>query len=100
MTKENRKVRVGHVVSNKMSKTVVVVVETRRPHPVYKKVVRHVSRFKAHDETNACLVGDLVRIEETRPLSKEKHWRVVEIMARGKVPETRVEELQEPAEQV
>lgn len=78
-----RKVRVGRVVSDKMDKTVVVAVERLVPHPVYGKRIRRTTRLKAHDEGNACRVGDLVRIVETRPLSKEKCWRVVEILERA-----------------
>lgn len=78
-----RKVRVGRVVSDKMDKTVVVAVETFVRHPLYGKVVRRTKKFKAHDENNACRVGDKVRIMETRPLSKEKRWRVVEILERA-----------------
>ncbi len=74
----------GRVVSNRMDKTVVVAVESYRPHPLYKRPVRRIKKFKAHDEQNACDVGDVVRIEETRPLSKEKRWRVVEILVKGK----------------
>ena len=75
-----RKVREGLVVSNKMAKTVVVAVETRRIHPLYKKAIKSTKKCKAHDENNACKVGDKVKIVETRPLSKEKSWRVTEIM--------------------
>jgi len=82
----NRKEWFGTVVSNKMNKTVVVTVERFVPHPVYKKVTRRVTRLKAHDEQNQCEIGDRVRMIETRPLSKEKHWRVVEVVERG-VPE-------------
>ena len=71
-----RKVREGLVVSDKMDKTVVVAVETRKVHPLYKKAVRVTKRYKAHDENNACKIGDKVKIVETRPLSKEKSWRV------------------------
>ncbi len=78
-----RKVLIGEVSSDKMDKTVVVMVERRRRHPIYRKVVRTIRRFKAHDETNACHVGDIVRIEESRPLSKEKHWVVTEIIERA-----------------
>jgi small subunit ribosomal protein S17 len=78
-----RKQRVGKVVSDKMDKTVVVVVERLVAHPLYKRRIRRSKRFKAHDERNECRVGDIVRIEETRPLSKEKHWRVVEILTRA-----------------
>ncbi len=78
---KRRKQKVGRVVSDKMNKTVVVAVESLRKHRLYKHTVRVTKRFKAHDEQNACRAGDTVRIEETRPLSKEKRWRVVEIMA-------------------
>jgi small subunit ribosomal protein S17 len=78
-----RRTKVGHVVSDKMDKTVVVSVERLRRHPVYKRVVRLSSKFKAHDEENNARVGDTVRIEESRPLSRDKRWRVVEIIARG-----------------
>lgn len=78
-----RKVRIGRVVSDKMDKTVVVAVETFVRHPLYGKVVRRTKKFKAHDENNACRIGDKVRIMETRPLSKEKRWRVVEILERA-----------------
>ena len=78
-----RRSKVGRVVSDKMDKTVVVSVERLRRHPIYKRVVRLSSKFKAHDEENAARVGDTVRIEESRPLSAEKRWRVVEIVARG-----------------
>lgn len=73
-------VKVGRVVSNKMDKTVVVAVDYLRPHPLYKKIVRRTSKFYAHDEANACQIGDTVRIKETRPLSKLKRWVVAEIM--------------------
>jgi small subunit ribosomal protein S17 len=79
-----RKVRVGRVVSDRMDKTVVVQISHRKSHPLYKKVVQRRERFKAHDETNECKVGDLVRIMETRPLSKEKHWRVVEVVEKAR----------------
>jgi small subunit ribosomal protein S17 len=77
------KIKQGRVVGDKMDKTVVVAVESYRPHPIYKKAVRRIKKFKAHDEQNACHIGDMVKIEETRPLSKEKRWRVVEILAKG-----------------
>lgn len=79
-----RKVRIGLVVSSKMDKTVVVKVERQFAHPIYKKIIKRSERFKAHDETNDCHVGDTVRIMETRPLSKEKRWRVVEVVQRAK----------------
>ena len=84
-----RKVREGLVVSDKMDKTVVVAVETKKVHPLYKKAVRVTKRYKAHDQTNACKIGDKVKIVETRPLSKEKSWRVTEIMPRKEVVGTR-----------
>ena len=76
------KVRIGQVVSNKMDKTVVVKVETLKQHPLYKKTIRHTVKYKAHDPNNVCKVGDVVRIMETRPLSKEKRWRVTETRSR------------------
>ncbi len=78
-----RKELVGVVVSDRMDKTVVVRVESVFRHPLYKKAVRRHKKYKAHDEENRCRVGDRVRIMETRPLSKEKRWRVVEILERG-----------------
>ncbi len=77
-----RKVQVGRVVSDKMDKTVVVAIETLVRHPLYGKIIKRTKKFKAHDEENACRVGDKVRLMETRPLSKEKRWRVVEILER------------------
>jgi len=79
-----RKLRDGIVISDKMEKTVVVLVQEMKPHRLYKKVVRHTRRFKAHDESNECRVGDRVRIAETRPLSKEKRWRVAVILEKAK----------------
>ena len=79
-----RKVRVGLVVSDKMQKTVVVAIERRVPHPVYGKMVTRTKRVKAHDEENSAKTGDTVRIMETRPLSKDKRWRVVEIVERAR----------------
>ena len=79
-----RKTRVGTVVSDKMQKTVVVAIERRVPHPVYGKMVTRTKRLKAHDEENSAKVGDTVRIVETRPLSKDKRWRVVEIVNRAR----------------
>ena len=78
-----RRSKVRRVVSDKMDKTVVVSVERLRRHPIYKRVVRLSSKFKAHDEENTARVGDTVRIEESRPLSREKRWTVVEVVARG-----------------
>ncbi len=79
-----RKTRVGKVVSDKMDKTVVVAIEDNVKHPLYKKIVKRTVKFKAHDENNACGVGDKVQIMETRPLSKDKRWRVVEIIEKAK----------------
>jgi len=79
-----RKTRVGRVVSDKMDKTIVVAVETRVPHPLYKKIIKRTYRLKAHDEENTCNTGDTVRVMETRPLSKEKRWRLVEIIEKAK----------------
>lgn len=80
----SRKVRVGRVVSDKMDKTVVVSVEDRVAHPIYKKIIKRTKCLKAHDEKNECGVGDTVRVMETRPLSKDKRWRVVEIVEKAK----------------
>lgn len=80
--KESRKVRTGQVVSDKMNKTVVVAVKRLRPHPRYKKFVRHTKKYKVHDENNICKVGDNVKIVETRPLSKEKRWRIMEVVSK------------------
>ena len=79
-----RKERVGRVVSDKMQKTVVVAIERRVPHPVYGKMVTRTRKVKAHDEENSAKTGDLVRIAETRPLSKDKRWRLVEIVERAR----------------
>lgn len=80
----SRRSKLGRVASNKMDKTIVVVTETRVPHPVYGKIVRKSSRFKAHDENNDAKIGDTVRIMECRPLSRDKRWRLVEIVERAK----------------
>ena len=80
----SRKTRVGKVVSDKMDKTVVVTVADRVAHPGYKKIIKRTYRLKAHDERNECGVGDTVRVMETRPLSKDKRWRVVEIVEKAK----------------
>ena len=79
-----RKTRVGRVVSDKMQKTVVVAIERKFPHPVYGKMVTRTRKVKAHDEENSAKAGDLVRIVETRPLSKDKRWRLVEIVERAR----------------
>ena len=80
----SRKTRVGKVVSDKMDKTIVVAVEDRVQHPLYKKIVKRTYKLKAHDENNACGIGDTVRVMETRPLSKDKRWRLVEIVEKAK----------------
>ena len=82
--RHRRRVKLGVVRSDKMDKTIVVVTETRVPHPVYKKIVRKSVRFKAHDERNDAKTGDTVRIMETRPLSRDKRWRLLEIVERAK----------------
>jgi small subunit ribosomal protein S17 len=84
LARNARKSRVGLVVSDKMQKTVVVAIERRVPHPVYGKMVTRTKRLKAHDEQNSAKTGDTVRIMETRPLSKDKRWRVVEIVERAR----------------
>ena len=90
---KKRKTRIGRVVSDKMDKTVVVTVETLRHHPLYKKTIRRVVKFKAHDEKNECRLGDTVKIMETRPLSKEKRWRVAEIITKREVVEVQPKEI-------
>ena len=84
MERNLRKTRVGKVVSNKMDKTIVVAVENHVKHPLYKKVVKSTYKLKAHDENNECNIGDTVKVMETRPLSKDKRWRLVEITEREK----------------
>ena len=84
VSRASRKTRVGLVVSDKMEKTVVVSIERRVQHPVYGKMVRRTKRLKAHDEANEAKTGDTVRIMETRPMSKDKRWRVVEIVERAR----------------
>ena len=90
---EKRKTRIGHVISDKMDKTVVVAVETLKRHPLYKKTFKKVVKYKAHDEENKCRVGDKVRIIETRPLSRQKRWRVAEIITRQEVVEVKPQEI-------
>jgi len=80
----SRKTRVGKVVSDKMDKTIVVAVENRVPHPLYKKIIKRTYKLKAHDENNDCGIGDRVRVMETRPISKDKRWRLVEIIEKAK----------------
>lgn len=84
MERGRRKVRSGRVVSDKMDKTVVVAVETLVRHPLYGRIVRRTSKFKAHDENNECQIGDVVEIVETRPLSREKRWRVSRVIEKAK----------------
>ena len=84
MERSNRKVYRGTVVSDKMDKTITVRIDTKKTHPLYGKRVKYSKKFKAHDENNECQVGDTVKIVETRPLSKDKCWRVVEILERQK----------------
>jgi len=88
-----RKTRIGRVVSNRMDKTVVVVVETTKHHPLYRKTIKKAVRYKADDAKNECGEGDVVRIVETRPLSKEKRWRVSEIITRKEVVEVQPGEI-------
>jgi small subunit ribosomal protein S17 len=90
---KKRKTKVGRVVSNKMDKTVVIAVETLRRHPLYKKTIKRAVRFKAHDGNNECGLGDMVRIVETRPLSRYKRWRVAEIITKGEVIEVQPKEI-------
>ena len=79
-----RKTNVGRVVSNKMDKTIVVAIEDSVKHPLYKKIIKRNVKLKAHDENNECSIGDRVRVMETRPLSKEKRWRLVEVIEKAK----------------
>ena len=83
MERNLRKTRTGKVISNKMQKTIVVAVEDHVKHPLYNKIVKRTYKLKAHDENNECNIGDTVKVMETRPLSKDKRWRVVEIMERA-----------------
>ena len=79
-----RKTRMGVVISDKMDKTIVISMSTRVRHPLYGKIIKRTNKFKAHDEENACGIGDTVRVMETRPLSKDKRWRLVEIVEKAK----------------
>lgn len=93
--KDNRKTRIGRVLSSKkMDKTILVEVETRRRHPRFRRVVTYRKKFKVHDEANACDIGDLVKIVETRPISKEKRWRVTEILAKAEAIEVKPTEIE------
>ncbi len=89
---KKHKVRVGRVVSDSMDKTVVIAVETPKRHPLYKKTIKRAIKYKAHDEKNECHVGDKVRITETRPISRQKRWRVVEMITRGRQVEVPLEQ--------
>ncbi len=91
-----RRTKVGRVVSDKMDKTIVVSVERLQRHPIYKRVIRRSTKFKAHDQENAARVGDTVRIEESRPLSRDKRWRMVEILGHSTV-ETATEPMADEA---
>ena len=84
MERNLRKTRTGKVISNKMDKTIVVAIEEHVKHPLYKKIVKDTYKLKAHDENNECIIGDIVKVMETRPLSKDKRWRLVEIVERAK----------------
>ena len=90
---KNRKTRFGKVISDTMDKTVIVAVDTPRRHPLYKKTIRRIVKYYAHDEEKISKKGDAVKIEETRPLSKLKRWRVVEIITKGEVAEIKPEEI-------
>lgn len=81
--KKRRQIKEGRVVSNKMDKTIVVRVDYLKPHPLYRKIIRKTKKFHAHDAENVCQIGDIVRIEETRPLSKTKSWQLLEIVQRA-----------------
>ena len=84
MERKLRKTRTGKVVSNKMQKTIVVAIEDHVKHPLYNKIVKRTYKLKAHDENNDCNIGDTVKVMETRPLSKDKRWRLVEVLNRAK----------------
>ena len=84
MERNLRKTRVGKVVSNKMDKTIVVAEENHVKHPLYNKIVKRTYKLKAHDEENTCNIGDIVKVMETKPISKDKRWRLVEVMEKAK----------------
>ena len=84
MERNLRKTRVGKVVSNKMDKTIVVAVENHVKHPLYNKIVKRTYKLKAHDDENTCNIGDIVKVMETKPISKDKRWRLVEVMEKAK----------------
>jgi small subunit ribosomal protein S17 len=100
MSKDMRKVRVASVVRTKMDQTAVVEMVWKQRHPIYRKQMRRVARFYVHDPQSQCQVGDLVRIQETRPISKTKHWRLLEILERHQVAEVRPIELESDVEPV
>ncbi len=99
MERGRRKSLVGVVVSNKMDKTAVVAVERRVRHSLYRKIIRRTTRYKAHDATNSAVLGDVVRLEETRPLSKDKRWRIAQTLTRGNVAELAPREIGAPEEE-
>ncbi len=88
-----QKIRLGCVVSDRMDKTVVVAVATSWRHPLYRKTIKRIAKYKVHDEGNRCQVGDVVRISETRPLSRLKRWRVVEVVTKGELVEVQPKEI-------
>ena len=100
MAKQMRKVRVGSVVGTRMDKTAVVEMVWKQRHPIYRKQMRRVARFYVHDPESQCQIGDTVRIQETRPVSKTKHWRLLEILQRRQVAEVRPIELESDVEPV
>jgi small subunit ribosomal protein S17 len=100
MAKQMRKVRVGSVVGTRMDKTAVVEMVWKQRHPIYQKQMRRVARFYVHDPESQCQIGDTVRIQETRPVSKTKHWRLLEILQRRQVAEVRPIELESDVEPV
>jgi len=95
-----RRTLVGTVISVKMDKTAVVSVERRRPHPLYRKIVRTTKHYKAHDPHNEAVLGDVVRIEETRPISKDKHWRISQTLTRGNVADIAPRDIGVPEEAI
>src|SRR5438094_9929964 len=97
-TPGRRKTMIGVVVSNKMDKTAVVAVERRMQHPLYKKIIRRTKHYKAHDPENNASLGDIVRIMETRPISKEKRWRIADTLVKGNVAEIAPREIGVPEE--
>jgi small subunit ribosomal protein S17 len=91
--KEKRKTRIGRVINNRMDKTVVVAVDTPKRFPKYRKTISWAIKYKAHDEKNECRIGDVVRIEETRPLSRHKRWRIAEVITKGEAIEVQPKEI-------